>query len=237
VTQGARPLSRFVGRERELALLQALLAHVATGKGQVVGIVGEPGMGKTRLVYEFRHSVPGARATYLEGRCLSYGRATPYLPVLDMLRLTCGLTEHDDAAAMASTLQRRLQDVGMPAEEGGPYLLHLLGSTAAAEQLAGVSPEVLRTRTFAALHACVQHSSQQRPLILEIEDLHWIDPTSEAYLLEVVEQMVGLPLLLLVTFRQGYRPQWMDKSYATQLALPPLTPMDSRCLVQAMLGP
>jgi len=235
VTQGSRPLSRFVGRERELAILQALLAHVEAGKGQVVGIVGEPGMGKSRLVYEFRNSVSGERVTALEGRCLSYGRATPYLPVLDMLRLTCGMTERDDAAAMASKLQRRLQDVGMPAAAGAPYLLYLLGGADGTAQLAGLSPEAIRARTFATLHAFLRHSSQQRPLLLEIEDLHWIDPTSEAYVLELVEQMAGLPLLLLVTFRQGYRPQWMDKSYATQLALPPLTRMDSRCLVQAVL--
>ena len=98
LTDGARPRSRFVGRELELATLQALLARVAEGQGQVVGIVGEPGMGKTRLLAEFRQRLGDTRVTYLEGQCVSYGQATPYEPVQDLLRHACGCTEADSPA-------------------------------------------------------------------------------------------------------------------------------------------
>src|SRR5262249_31835696 len=90
-----RVLSPFVGREREMTMLHALLTQVEAGHGQVVGVVGEPGLGKSRLVYEFRHSLGRRRLTYLRGRCLSYGSTTPYLPVLDLLRHSCGITETD----------------------------------------------------------------------------------------------------------------------------------------------
>ena len=105
---GARVLSPFVGRERELTMLHELLVQVEEGRGQVVGIVGEPGMGKSRLLYEFRQRLRGQRVTYLEGRCLSYGSAIPYLPVLDLLRDLCGITEADSVEAMMEKVLRQL---------------------------------------------------------------------------------------------------------------------------------
>src|SRR4030095_790677 len=108
-----RVLSPFVGRERELATLHALLAQVETGRGQVVGMVGEPGIGKSRLLCEFRQSLVGQRLLYLAGRCLSYGSTTPYLPVLEILRHTCGITESDRPDAVTAEVHHALQDVAM----------------------------------------------------------------------------------------------------------------------------
>jgi class 3 adenylate cyclase len=236
-TDGARPRSRFVGRELELTTLRALLTRVEGGPGQVVGIVGEPGMGKTRLFAEFRQRLGDTRVTSLEGQCVSYGQATPYGPVLDLLRHVCGLTETDSPAVITAHVQQHLQALGMVPAEAAPVLLHLLGVSDGAAQLVGRSPQEIRTQTFATLHQMLLQESQRQPLLVVVENLHWIDPTSQAYLAELVERLAGVPLLLLVTFRPGYRPPWMEKSYATQLALPRLSPEDSRCVVQAVLHP
>src|SRR5262245_34219661 len=232
-----RVLSPFVGRERELALLHALLAQVEMGRGQVVGMVGEPGIGKSRLLYEFRQSLEGKRLTYLTGRCLSYGSTTPYLPVLEILRHNCGITETDCPEAITAKVHRALQEVDMAPAAWAPVLLHLLGVQAEPDAFAALSPEARKARTLAAgLQMCLQGSRRQ-PLILEMEDLHWVDASSDECLTALVERMAGAAILVLVTYRPGYRPPWVDKSYMTQVALQPLTPPDSLRVVQAVLPP
>src|SRR5439155_7000548 len=140
-----------VGRERELATLHALLAQAEAGRGQVVGVVGDPGIGKSRLIYEFRHSLEGKRLTYLTGRCRSYGSTTPYLPVLDVLRHNCGITDTDDAEDITAKVHHSLQEVGMALEEWGPVLLHLLGLQTGPNPLATLSPEAHKARIQMAL--------------------------------------------------------------------------------------
>ena len=230
-----RIFSRFVDRERELLDLQELLAQVVQGQGQVVELVGEPGVGKSRLLYEFRQRVMGRQVTYLEGHCLSYGSAIPYLPILDLLRTHCGITEADSPEAIAQKVRIGLQDVGMDPEEGAPYLLQLLGLNVGTDRLAALSPEAIKARTFETLRQMSLSGSRQRPLILAVEDLHWIDRTSEAWFASLVEHLVGAPIFLLVTYRPGYRPPWLEKSYATQLALQPLSPQDSLSMVRSVL--
>ena len=233
--QGERGFSQFVGRTRELTTLRGLLGEVEDGRGQVVGMVGEPGMGKSRLVYEFRCSVQERRLTYLAGRCFSYGSNTPYLPVLDLLRYHCGLTDADTPKRITTNIRQSLQVVGMAVDEWAPLLLRLLGVQMDTDQLATLSPEALKARTFAALIQMCINYSQQQPLVLEIENLHWIDATSEEFLTALVERVAGLPILVLVTYRPGYRPAWIDKSYVTQIALQRLAPHDSRQVIQSVL--
>jgi class 3 adenylate cyclase/tetratricopeptide (TPR) repeat protein len=233
--QRGRVLSPFVGREREMVTLHALLAQVEAGRGQVVGVVGEPGLGKSRLVYEFRHSLGGRRMTYRAGRCLSYGSTTPYLPVLDLLRYHCGITDTDGSANLTAKVHRSLQEVDMVPEVWAPVLLHLLGLEEGTTPLAALSPAVLKARILAAFTQMCLNGSRQRPLILEIEDLHWIDPSSDECLAALVERMAGAPILVLMTYRPGYRAAWMDRSYVTQVALQPLTSQDSFRVVQAVL--
>jgi predicted ATPase/class 3 adenylate cyclase len=230
-----RVLSPFVGRERECATLHALLAQVETGRGQVVGIVGEPGIGKSRLLYEFRQSLAGKRLTYLTGRCLSYGSTTPYLPVLEVLRHNCGILETDRPEDMAAKLSRSLQEVGMAPEEWVPVLLPLFGVQEEKPQSATLSPEARKALTLTAVTQMCLHGSRPCPLILEIEDLHWIDASSDECLTALVERMAGAALLILTTYRPGYRPPWVDKSYVTQMSLQPLTPQDSLRVVHAVL--
>ena len=174
---GLRSWSPFVGRAHELATLHAVLAQVLDGRGQVVGIVGEPGIGKSRLLAEWRQQLLAHGVAYLEGRCLSYGSAMPYLPVLDWLRAHCGITPADSDDAITAKVCGRLQAVGLEPDMEAPYLLHLLGVEAATVQVAGSSPDALKAHTLATLRQLWLKSSQQHPLILAVEDLHWSDPT------------------------------------------------------------
>ena len=180
------------------------------------------GIGKSRLLYEFRQSLEGKRLTYLTGRCLSYGSTTPYLPVLEVLRHHCGITETDRPEDITAKIHRSLQEVDMAPEEWAPVLLHLLGSRRRPDAFAALSPEARKARTLTAVTQMCLNGSRQ-PLILEIEDLHWIDASSDECLTALVERMAGAALLVLVTYRPGYRPAWIDKSYVTQVSLQPLT--------------
>ena len=146
-----RAHSPFVGRAHELATLHTALAQVMGGRGQVVGIVGEPGIGKSRLLAEWRQQLHARAVTYLEGRCLSYGSATPYLPVRDWLRAHCGITPADGAAAITAKVCERLQAVGLAPDSAAPALLPLLGVDAATVQGAGSSPETLKAHIFTTL--------------------------------------------------------------------------------------
>jgi predicted ATPase/class 3 adenylate cyclase len=231
---GERGRSPFVGRGQELATLHELLAQVEDGQGQVVGMVGEPGMGKSRLLYECHQRLHGKPVTYLEGHCRSHGCTIPYLPVRDLLRQHCGLTATDAPEAIRAKVCQTLQAVGREAEAEAPYLLQLLGVPDGTDRLAMLTPEARKDRTFEVLRQLSLHSSQQRPLVIAIENLHWIDPTSEAYFTSLVEQLAGTAILLLTTFRPGYPPPWMAKSYVTQIALHRLTSEDSLTVVRAV---
>jgi AAA ATPase-like protein len=234
--RGARTASPFVGRARELALLHDCLAAACTGQGQVIGLVGEPGMGKTRLVTEFCRSLAGQAVTVVVWQCLSYGQATPYLPVRDILQQICGLAEGDAAAVHMAAVQHRLHASGMTAEEDVALLLLLLDLPVAPESLARLSPEARQVRTFALLRHLVVHAAQPQPLVLVVENVHWIDPTSEAWLLSLVERLAGAAILLVGTCRPGSPLPWGAHAAGTQVALPLLRDPDSRAVVQAVLG-
>lgn len=226
--------SPFVGRDRELAALHALLGQVEEGAGQVIGLVAEPGMGKSRLLREFCRSLDKDRALYLEGHCLSYGGTTPYLPIIDVLRQAWGIVEGDSHDAVVAHVQDALQQAGLASEENIAYLLHLLGVQDARRTLSHLTPDAIKSRTFALLRQLCFAASRAQALIIAIEDLHWIDPTSEEFLNSLVQELVGASLLLLTTYRPGYQPSWMGKSYTTQIALARLTSQDSLRVVQSI---
>ena len=230
-----RSLSRFVGRDREIATLADVLAELEEARGQAVGIVGEPGVGKSRLLYEFRQSLGERRVTYLEGRCLSYGGAIPYLPILDLLRAAYGIVEADTHAVIVRKVLSALHAAGMD-EEGLPYLLLLLGVREGTEALREMSPETVKARTFQTLIRLVLEESRRQPLVLAIEDLHWVDKTSEELLTALAGSVAGAAVLVLGTYRPGYRPPWMDQSYATQIPIRPLSAEDSRSVVASALA-
>jgi class 3 adenylate cyclase/tetratricopeptide (TPR) repeat protein len=232
---GPQALSHFVGRDRELEALLDLFDAAREGRGQALGIVGEPGVGKSRLLLEFRLRLRSRPVTYLQGRCLSYGAAIPYVPVVDIIRASYGLADADAPETMAEKLRLGLQGAGMDPEAGAPYVLHMLGVKDPAARLDALGPEVIKTRTFETLRQMSLRGSRQRTLILEVEDLHWVDRTSEEYFAFLAESLLGAPILLVTTYRPGYRPPWGDRSFATQLSLGRLTVDESRAVVRSLL--
>jgi class 3 adenylate cyclase/tetratricopeptide (TPR) repeat protein len=234
--RGARVLPRFVGRQHELTTLQTLWAQVECGRGQVVGVVGHPGIGKSRLLAEFRQRLSPTRVTALYGRCVSYGDATPYLPLRMLLQRSWQITAAEPPEAIAAKVHQHLEALGMPPADAAPYVLLLLGGAVPPSLRTTHSPEVVRSRTIETFVQLCLHRSRQGPLLLEVEDLHWVDASSHACLAALVDHLAGAPILLLVTARPGYRPPWMDKSYATQIVLQPLSAPESLTVFQAALG-
>jgi predicted ATPase len=233
---GARAPSPFVGRERELALLQDSLVAARAGQGQVVGVVGEAGMGKTRLVTEFGRRLADRGVTVVVGHCLAYGQHTPYLPVRDFVRQLGGLRARDTAVVQTAAVERWLHAAGVTVAADGALLRHLLDLPVAPEALAQLSPEARQVRTFALLRHLVVQAAQQQPLVLVVENLHWIDPTSAAWLLSLMERLADAALLLVGTCRPGAPRPWGVHAAVTQMALSPLRDADSRAVVQAVPG-
>src|SRR6266850_1290621 len=228
--------STFVGRNRELELLSSRLESAMRGRGHIVGISGEAGIGKSRLIFEFRESLAGKGVTVLEGQCHSHGTAVPYLPILDVLRAACGIAEGDAPGLMADKARTTLLEAGMDLLETAPYLLHLLDIEHDAQRFANLTPDVTKARIFETLRQLTLRRSRQASLVILVEDLHWIDSTSEEFLASLAEILAGARLLMVCTHRGGYRPSWIEKSYATQVALQPLAPEDSLHIVRSVLG-
>jgi class 3 adenylate cyclase/tetratricopeptide (TPR) repeat protein len=232
---GGMARSPFVGRRREMAILEELWERAAAGEGQVVGIAAEAGAGKSRLIYELRRRLWDRPVLFLAGRCISYASGVPYLPILYMLRNEWGIAEADDPATVAAKVAASLERAGMAAAESLPYLLQLLGIREGTETLAELSPQALQARTFRILRQLILGAGRGNLVVLEIEDLHWIDKTSEDFLAFLVEGLVAARMVLLLTYRSGYRPPWLEKSYATQIALSRLSEQESRMVARSVL--
>jgi predicted ATPase len=232
--RGVRPLSCFVGRTQELALLHERLAHAVGGQGQVIGIAGEPGIGKSRLLAEFARSLDGRPVMYCEGHCLAYGSATPYLPVRDLQQQLWELPDPAAPDTLTATVQQRLREAGVVSEAETLLLLQLLDVLVELAPVAALSPPERKARTFALLRHLCRYASQRQLLVLAVENLHWSDPTSEEWLASLVEQLGNTPVLLLATYRPGYQPAWIGHAAATQIALPRLSLHDSLTVLQSV---
>ena len=187
----AQGLTTFVGRQRDLELLTVLLEKAQEGHGQIVGIQGEAGMGKSRLLLEFRRRLQREDVTYLEGRCFSYGQSVLYLPLVGMLKQYFALEDESDQIITERVLAGVVQ-VGMEAAMA-PYLMALLPSRTEDAVLQGLALEVRRKQTFAALRTLFLALSRQRLLVLAVEDPHWIDHPSEAFLAMLGESLGARP--------------------------------------------
>jgi class 3 adenylate cyclase/tetratricopeptide (TPR) repeat protein len=231
-----RGLTPLVGRERELALLHGRLARAREGRGQVVGIVGEPGVGKSRLLYELRKSLDDDRFVWLEGNCVAYGQNTPYLPILEILRASFQVEGGDSALQIREKLRQGVYALDSTLAGLVPYLEELLGLPTEDETLTHLPPYLKQWKTFEALRVVMAAESQRRPQVIVIEDLHWLDKTSEDYLAYFVDSLVGMPVLLLTTHRPGYAGHWAAKTYYAQIALDRLTPSEVEGLLGVLLG-
>jgi class 3 adenylate cyclase/tetratricopeptide (TPR) repeat protein len=226
----------FVGRDRELAALDQLQRRAERGAGQAIGILGEPGIGKSRLIAEFHRTLAERGVNWIEGRCVSFGTAIPYLLVLDVLRSACRIVDSDTPAAIAEKLRAGLRRGGLDPDADSPLLLDLLGIGGAAPPAEPGIPEVIKARAFNILRQLAINASQRELLVLAVEDLHWIDTVSEEFLGFLSEVLPGAGILLLASYRPGYRPPWIDKTYATQIPLQPLSPEDSRRVLRSVLN-
>jgi tetratricopeptide (TPR) repeat protein len=231
-----RSLSRFVGRERELAVLEDLLGQAREGRGQVVGIVGEPGVGKSRLCYEFMSAHPTQRWLILATSADSYGQATPYLPVIDLLKSYFQISNRDDVSTRCDKVTDKLRTLSQSLESSLPALLNLLDVPIEDAAWQALDPPQRRQRILDAIKRLLVRESQIQPILLVAENLHWIDGETQAFLETLVEGLPTTRMLLLVTYRPEYQHVWGSKTYYTQLRLDPLPLEHAKALLNALLG-
>jgi tetratricopeptide (TPR) repeat protein len=232
----ARGLTRFVGRDQELTVLTQTLAQAARGQGQLVALLGEAGVGKSRLVYEFVHSHATQGWRVLESASVSYGRATPYFPVIDLLKRYAHLDDADDARTIRAKVTGQVLTLDETLQDTLPALLGLLDALPDDSPFHQLEPVQRRQRTLTALKRVLLRESQVQPLLLVFEDLHWIDTETQALLNSLVESLPTARLLLLVNYRPEYQHCWGSRTYYTQLRLDPLPPVSADELLQALLG-
>jgi class 3 adenylate cyclase/tetratricopeptide (TPR) repeat protein len=232
----ARGLTRFVGRQHELDALHQALAQAQAGHGQVVALVGEAGVGKSRLAYEFVHAHPTPGWLVLESASVSYGKATPYFPVLELLRRYCHVEDQDEARTVRAKVTGQVLTLDEALQDTLPALLSLLEVLPEDSPFRSLDPPQRRQRTLQALKRVLLRESQVQPLLLVFEDLHWIDTETQALLDSLVESLPTARLLLLVNYRPEYQHGWGSKTSYTQLRLDPLPPASADELLQALLG-
>jgi class 3 adenylate cyclase/predicted ATPase len=239
----ARGLTRFVGRSAEFETLCQALERAGAGRGQVVALVGEPGVGKSRLFWEFTHSRRTVDWLILESGSVSYGKATPYLPLIDLLKAYFKITDRDDQREIREKVTGKLLTLDKALEPTLPAFLTLL-DVAVDDPSAGsgqaiwqnFDPPQRRQRTLDAVKRLLLRESQVQPLILVIEDLHWIDSETQALLDSLIESLPTAHILLLVNYRPEYQHGWGSKTYYSQLRIDPLAPESAEELLQALLG-
>jgi class 3 adenylate cyclase/tetratricopeptide (TPR) repeat protein len=232
----ARGLTRFVGRDHELECLKDAFKKVQSGEGQIVSLVGEAGVGKSRLLLEFRRCIPKGERFYLEGQCLHYGGVMPYLPVLDMIRTFIGIKEGEKEQTIQNGLQTRIIELGENLAHTIPPLQELLSIAVEDDTFAGLEPEQKRKKTFDAIRDLLVQGSQNLPLILALEDMHWIDRTSQEFLDYLVNWLPRTKILLLLLYRPEYIHQWSTKSYYQKIGVNQLSTPYSAVLVGALLN-
>ena len=232
----ARGFTRFVGREPELEALRYALARAADGHGQVVAIVGEPGVGKSRLVWEVTHSHRVHGWLVLQAGSVSYGKATSYLPVIDLLKGYFAIEDRDGPRAVHEKVTGKLLTLDRALEGSLPALLALLDVPTGDPQWPTLDPPQRRRRTLDAVKRLLLRESQVQPLLVIFEDLHWIDSETQALLDGLVESLPAARLLLLVNYRPEYQHAWGSRTYYTQLRLDPLPTEGAEQLLAALLG-
>ncbi|WP_321924206.1 adenylate/guanylate cyclase domain-containing protein [Paraburkholderia guartelaensis] len=226
-----RGLARFVGREAEMAHLNQALETVRAGRGQVVGVVGEAGVGKSRLFHEFKERSRRG-CLVLETFSVSHGKAFANLPLIELLKSYFQITARDDERRCREKVVGKVLTLERSFEDLVPYLLYLLGMGESALALADMDPKIRRDRTFDAITQLLTRESQSQPVELLFEDLQWLDRETEAFLVYLVERVPDTRILLLVNFRPEYRPAWE----CSQLRLEALGPGEAQGLLTVLLG-
>jgi class 3 adenylate cyclase/tetratricopeptide (TPR) repeat protein len=230
----AKGLTQYMGRKREMESLMACYERVEAGVGQVVGIIGEAGVGKSRLILELRGKLPQNHA-YLEGHCLPYGSSIPFLPLLDILRSFFDIQEGEPEKQSKEKMREKTLGLDENLTHALPAFQDLLCPPAEDESWSNLEPKEKRLKTFEAIRDLLIRLSQVRPLILMVDDLHWTDKTSEEFLDYFVGWLANTRILLLLLYRPEYIHPWGSKSYYSQIRLDQLSAGTSAELVQSIL--
>jgi class 3 adenylate cyclase/tetratricopeptide (TPR) repeat protein len=232
----SRGLTRFVGRQTETEALRGALDRASAGHGQVVAVVGEPGVGKTRLFYEFIHSHRTQGWLVLETTSMSYGQATTYLPIVDLLKVYFRIEEGDDRRRIREKVTGKLLTLDEALRPTLPAFLSLLEIPVEDDAWEHLDALHRRQHTLDAVKRLLLRESQVQPVILIFENLHWIDSETQALLDRLVESLPTARLLLLVNYRPEYQHSWVSKTYYIQLRLDPLLAENAEELLQDLLG-
>ncbi len=231
-----RGLTAFVGRERELELLLDGFERAKGGRGQAFSIVSEAGVGKSRLLYEFRKAISNEDVNFLEGKSLSYSRGVAYHPVIDILKSNFDIREGDGDAEVKEKVKRQLKVLGVDETSTLPYLLELLSVKDSSIDKIPLSPEGKKDQIIETLKRIVLKGSEIRPMVIAIEDLHWIDKSSEEYLKYLLESISGARVFLIFTYRPEFVHTWGGRSYHSQVTLNRLSNRENLTMVTSLLN-
>ncbi len=231
-----RGLTPFIGRERELELLLDGFERARAGRGQAFTIMAEAGVGKSRLLYEFRKAISSQDLTFLEGKCLSYSQNVAYHPVIDILKSNFNILDTDDCITTRDKVSQWLKTIGVDQASTLPYLLELLSVKDSGIDQIDMSPEARKDRMMSAVRMITLKGSEIKPLVIAVEDLHWIDRSSEEYLKTLLENISGAQIFLIFTHRPEYILTWGGKSYHSQINLNRLSNRETLAMVSHLLG-
>ena len=232
----SRGLTRFVGRNAEVEQLRKALELAGAGHGQVTGVVGESGVGKSRLFYEFIHSHRTQGWLIVESGSVSYGKATPYLPLLDLLKMYFKIHDRDNQREIREKITGKLLTLDESLKATLPAFLALLDLAVEDQQWQALDPPQKRQRTMDACKRLLLRESQAQPLLLVFEDLHWLDSETQSVLDSLVESLPTARLLLLVNYRPEHQHNWASKTFYSQLRLDPLPTESAEELLRSLLG-
>jgi class 3 adenylate cyclase/tetratricopeptide (TPR) repeat protein len=231
----AKGLTAFVGRQGEMEALKEAFDKVAAGSGQIVGIVGEAGAGKSRLKLELRRILSNSEYTYLEGRCIHYGGSMAYLPVLDILRSYLEVKEGDREYLVKKKLEEKITQLDGGLRGALAPLQDLLSLKIEDEEYLRLEPKLKKEKAFETIRDLLVRESQLKPLVLAIEDLHWIDSISEELLTYLIKSLANTNILLILLYRPEYDHPWGSKSYYTKIGVDQLSTDANTELVQSIL--
>jgi class 3 adenylate cyclase/tetratricopeptide (TPR) repeat protein len=233
--EAERGLTPFVGRGRELQLLTDCFAQTQAGHGQVVLLVGEAGLGKSRVLLELRQRL-GTAATWLEGHAVSFGRSMAFHPMIDLLKRNFRLEEGDPEGTIIEKIAQGVLRLGEDLRPLLPYLRSLLAVDPGEAAVRTMDPQLRRAETFDALRRLLLRAAEVRPQVVVFEDLHWMDQATEAFLTLIIDSIPTSRVLCLLTYRPGYAHPFGDRTYYMRLALPTLSTADTVQMAQAMLA-